>query len=87
LARSPRQRCCRALLRSREAFAGAPDAPQGGGRRSGQPPTPEQQAAERDAPARLTAWRTSVSMDRFKTLRKMFNDAVRVEAHDPEHVG
>ena len=59
-----------------EAFAGAPQAPGGGGgRRGGQPPTPEQQAAQRDAADKLKAWRTSVSMDRFKTLRKMFNDA------------
>lgn len=59
-----------------EAFAGAPQAPQGaGGRRSGQAQTPEQQAAQREAAARLKAWRTSVSMDRFKALRKMYNDA------------
>ena len=59
-----------------EAFAGAPQAPGGGGgRRGGQPPTPEQQAAQREAADKLKAWRTSVSMDRFKTLRKMFNDA------------
>lgn len=60
-----------------EAFAGAPQMPQGGGggRRGGQPPTPEQQAAQREAAAKLKAWRTSVSMDRFKALRKMYNDA------------
>ena len=59
-----------------EAFAGAPAAPQGGGgRRGGQPQTPEQQAAQREAAAKLRAWRTSVSMDRFKILRKMYNDA------------
>lgn len=59
-----------------EAFAGAPQTPQGrGGRRRGQPPTPEQQAAQREADAKLRAWRTSVSMDRFKALRKMYNDA------------
>jgi sugar phosphate isomerase/epimerase len=59
-----------------EAFAGAPQAPQGAaGRRGGQSPTPEQQAAQREAAARLKAWRTSVSMDRFKALRKMYNDA------------
>ena len=39
------------------------------------PPTPEQQAAQREAAEKLRAWRTSVSMDRFKALRKMFNDA------------
>ena len=59
-----------------EAFAGAP--PSGGlrgGGRGGPPPTPEQQAAQREAAEKLRAWRTSVSMDRFKALRKMFNDA------------
>ena len=59
-----------------EAFAGAPQTARGGGgRRGGQPLTPDQQAAQREAAAKLTAWRTSVSMDRFKTLRRMFNDA------------
>jgi len=46
----------------------------GGGRGRGQL-TPEQQAAQEDAAAKLKAWRTSVSMDPFKKLRKMFNDA------------
>jgi sugar phosphate isomerase/epimerase len=59
-----------------EAFAGAPAVPRGGGPgRGGQAPTPEQQAAQAEAQARLRAWRTSVSMDRFKALRKMYNDA------------
>ena len=59
-----------------EAFAGAPQAAAGrGGGRRGQPPTPEQQAAQREAADRLRGWRASVSMDRFKALRKMFNDA------------
>jgi sugar phosphate isomerase/epimerase len=58
-----------------EAFAGAPQPARGGGARRGRPPTPDQQAAQRDAADRLRAWRTSVSMDRFKALRKMFNDA------------
>ena len=57
-----------------EAFAGAPQAARAAGGRRGQP-TPEQQAAQRDAADKLRAWRTSVSMDRFKTLRQMFNDA------------
>jgi len=59
-----------------EAFAGAPPAGafRGGGR-GGPPPTPEQQAAQKEAADKLRAWRTSVSMDRFKALRKMFNDA------------
>src|SRR5687767_12422250 len=53
-----------------EAFAGAPPGSgvRGGGR-GGQPLTLEQQAAQREAAERLRAWRTSVSMDRFKALR------------------
>ena len=56
----------------------------GGGRGRGNPPemTPEQQAAraaqqaaQQEAAAKLKAWRTSVSMDPFKKLRKMYNDA------------
>jgi sugar phosphate isomerase/epimerase len=58
-----------------EAFAGAPQSPQGGGGRRGGGQTPEQQAAQREAADKLKAWRTSVSMDRFKALRKMYNDA------------
>jgi sugar phosphate isomerase/epimerase len=59
-----------------EAFAGAPQTPRASfARRGGPPPTPEQVAAQRDAAQKLTAWRTSVSMDRFKALRRMFNDA------------
>jgi sugar phosphate isomerase/epimerase len=37
--------------------------------------SPEQQAAQRDQAAKLKAWRTSVSMDPFRKLRKMYNDA------------
>jgi sugar phosphate isomerase/epimerase len=59
-----------------ESFAGAPQTARGGGGGGrAQQPTPEQQAAQREAAARLKAWRTSVSMDRFKALRKMYNDA------------
>src|SRR5262245_23204326 len=61
-----------------ESFAGAPQGgrggPGGGGRR-GEPPTPEQQAAQRESAQRLKQWRTSASMDRFKQLRRMYNDA------------
>jgi sugar phosphate isomerase/epimerase len=48
-----------------------------GGRRGGgrAEMTPEQQAAQQEAQAKLKAWRTSVSMDKFKQLRKMYNDA------------
>lgn len=56
----------------------------GGGRRGGPPAeqTPEQaaeqaaqQAAQQEQAAKVKAWRTSVSMDPFKKLRKMYNDA------------
>jgi sugar phosphate isomerase/epimerase len=59
-----------------ESFAGAPaSGRRGGGGGRGQAPTPEQQAAQRAADDQLKQWRTSVSMDRFKALRKMYNDA------------
>jgi sugar phosphate isomerase/epimerase len=49
-----------------------PGAPAGGRRGGGRAEmTPEQQEAQ----AKLKAWRTSVSMDKFKQLRKMYNDA------------
>jgi sugar phosphate isomerase/epimerase len=48
----------------------------GGGRGRGRGEmTPEQQAAQQEAAAKLKAWRTSVSMDPFKKLRRMYNDA------------
>ena len=50
---------------------GGPGGP--GGRRT--PPTPEQVAAREKYAADLKAWRLSQSMDRFKALRKMYNDA------------
>jgi len=58
-----------------ESFAGAPQAARGGGGRGRGQLTAEQQAERRDADARLKAWRLSASMDRFKALRKMYNDA------------
>jgi len=60
-----------------ESFAGAPQSGRGGGGggRRGETPSPEQQAAQREAAERLKKWRTSVSMDRFKALRKMYEDA------------
>jgi sugar phosphate isomerase/epimerase len=63
-----------------EAFAGKPSAGPGGGRGGrGVQLTPEQQAEQRAArqaaQAALKAWRTSVSMDKYKALRKMYNDA------------
>ncbi len=64
-----------------EAFAGRPAAsrPAGGGRGRGAQMTPEQQAemraAQQAAQKALRDWRLSVSMDRFKALRRMYNDA------------
>ena len=47
-----------------------------GGRRGGRgEASPEQQAAQQEAQAKLKEWRTSVSMDKFKQLRKMYSDA------------
>lgn len=58
---------------------GGPGAPPPGGRRPEL--TPEQQAARREAQAALKAWRLSASMDKFKALRKTYNDAgVRIYA-------
>src|SRR5919197_2418738 len=37
--------------------------------------TAEQLAAQQEQAAKLKVWRTSVSMDKFKELRKMYNDA------------
>jgi sugar phosphate isomerase/epimerase len=58
-----------------ESFAGAPLGARGGGGAGRGQPTAEQQAAQQAAAAQLKKWRTSVSMDRFKALRKMYNDA------------
>jgi sugar phosphate isomerase/epimerase len=46
--------------------------PGGGGR---QPLTPEQQQAMQARAAELKKWRLSASMDKYKELRKMYNDA------------
>jgi sugar phosphate isomerase/epimerase len=46
----------------------------GGGRGRGEA-TAEQRAAQEEQAAKLKAWRTSVSMDKFKALRQMYNDA------------
>ncbi|MCU1236406.1 MAG: Xylose isomerase domain protein barrel [Candidatus Solibacter sp.] len=53
-----------------ENYAGAPAMPAGV-----RQPTPEQQAASKQAAAALKAWRTSVSMDKYKAFRKMYEDA------------
>jgi sugar phosphate isomerase/epimerase len=58
----------------REAAAPGADA-SAGGRRGRGGMSPEQQAAQQEQAAATKAWRTSVSMDPFKKLRKMYNDA------------
>lgn len=67
-----------------ETYAGAP-AQTGrgfGGPGRGRPPgsgraplTPEQQAALQKAATEMKDWRLSVSMDRYKAFRRMYNDA------------
>jgi len=57
-----------------EKYAGAPAAPRGGGGRK-TPLTPEQKAARQKAGEDLKQWRLSVSMDKYKAFRKMYNDA------------
>jgi len=69
-----------------ESYAGAPNGvtgayPQIGGlgnrARPGvrEPLTPEQQEARRKAAEELKSWRLSVSIDKFKSLRKLYNQA------------
>jgi sugar phosphate isomerase/epimerase len=56
---------------------GAPGAAQGRGQGGGgrAQATPEQQASARERAEALKKWRTSASMDKYKELRKMYNDA------------
>jgi len=54
-----------------EEFAGLPA---GGGRRRGQM-TAEQQRDRRQRQQEQLDWRLSVSMDKYRALRKMYNDA------------
>jgi sugar phosphate isomerase/epimerase len=59
---------------------GAPGAPGAGGQGKGpgggrMQMTPEQQEARRKAAEEMTKWRTSVSMDKYKAFRKMYEDA------------
>jgi sugar phosphate isomerase/epimerase len=53
----------------------APAGAAGRGGRGRPEPTPEQRAAQDEAAQKLKVWRTSVSMEPFKKLRKMYNDA------------
>ncbi len=58
-----------------ESYAGSPAAqrrPGGGQRRAA---TPEQKAAQQKAAGELKKWRLSVSMDKYKAFRKMYEDA------------
>lgn len=56
-----------------ESYAGAPAfGPPAGPRR---PLTPEQQEAMRKAAAEVKQWRLSVSMDKYKAFRRMYEDA------------
>jgi sugar phosphate isomerase/epimerase len=70
--------------RPAEVFAGAPGiaavnpppAPRGSGRGGGRAElTPEQRADREERARTLKEWRSTVSMDRFKALRQMYNDA------------
>ena len=74
------QACTPEMLAAMAARRGGGGGAGGGGRRGGARAemTPEQQAAaaaQQEHQAALKKWRTSVSMDKFKALRKMYNDA------------
>lgn len=60
-----------------QAQGGQPPDTAGAGRGRGgrAPATPEQQEAQQKAAAALKDWRLSVSMDKYKALRKLYNDA------------
>jgi sugar phosphate isomerase/epimerase len=71
-----------------ESYAGAPAQPgrgpgggappsggQGRGKGGGRQLTPEQQAAMQKAAAEMKDWRLSVSMDKYKAFRKMYEEA------------
>jgi sugar phosphate isomerase/epimerase len=55
-----------------EQFAGAPA---GGGRRRGRNQTAEQKKAQQQKKEQLLDWRLSVSMDKYRNLRKLYSDA------------
>ena len=64
----------RPVRRQPAPAAGADAQARGQGRGRGQQ-TPEQQAAQQARADELKKWRLSVSMDKYKALRKMYNDA------------
>ena len=53
---------------------GGPGGPGGGGRGGRPPMTPEQEAAQKARVEELRKWRLSVSMDKFKAVRKKYED-------------
>jgi sugar phosphate isomerase/epimerase len=55
-----------------ESYAGAPSPARGAGR---MPPTNEQVGTRRKAAEEIRHWRLSASMDRYKAVRKLYNDA------------
>ena len=60
-----------------EGYAGAPEAPKGGGGRN---QTPEQKAEREAYETEMKKWRTSVSMDKFKELSKKYKkEGVSIE--------
>jgi sugar phosphate isomerase/epimerase len=74
-----------------ESYAGRPAQPRR--RRRREELTPQQRAEMESARKALKDWRLSVSMDKFKALRKMYNDAgvsiyavkiMRTDMSDPE---
>ena len=83
---SPRRRAGMGAGRTRRGPGRGPGGP---GRRTGRsrgaggrgpgggraPMTPEQQEARRKAAEEMLKWRTSVSMDKYKAFRKMYEDA------------
>ena len=60
-----------------ERYLGAPQPAGrgGGGGGRGATQTPEQQAAARAAAEQLTAWRTSIPIDKFKAVKQLFDTA------------
>jgi sugar phosphate isomerase/epimerase len=59
----------------------------GGGRGGRAQATPEELAAQQAAADELRKWRTSVSMDRVRDVRRMFNDAgVSIYAYKPDGI-
>ena len=74
-----------------EAFAGAPNTttePRSFPTGPRPQPTPEQQAEQDKKAKEIAEWRSTVSMDKFKQLRKMYNDAgVSIYAWKPGALG